>query len=93
MFLDHLDHPCFTIIVSTNNTQIRNCSIIPREYIVTTLATTIDQSIDIPDTLPNTPPLFSTPSTTPSTHTTSKKSLYFEKLDPSTTNSDIQPTI
>ena len=48
MFLDHLDHPCFRVIVSTISTQIRNLSIIPQEYIVPALATTIDQSIDIP---------------------------------------------
>ena len=48
MFLDHLDHPCFRVIVSTISTQIRNLDKIPQEYIVPALATTIDQSIDIP---------------------------------------------
>ena len=48
MFLDHLDHPCFKVVVSTINTQLRNMSSVPPEYIDPALASAIDQFIDIP---------------------------------------------
>ena len=47
VFLEHLDHSCFNLIVSTMTTELRSSSSIPPAYIVPAFASNIDQSVDI----------------------------------------------